>query len=111
MVSAYVVGRYYEYKFRDILEKKGWLVIRAAKSAPIDLVAIRGQNTILFEIKKNGPKSAPEKFVEVLNQAGAGGIYVSVIGGLCHWQPINVPEDVILEMMSIFGPNIIRQNA
>jgi len=110
-VSSYTVGRYYEYKFRDILEKNGWLVIRAAKSAPIDLVAIRDQNTILFEIKKNGPKSVPEKFLEVLNRAGARGIYVSVIGGLYYWQPINVPEDIITEMISLIGPNMIRQDA
>ena len=107
MVSKYRKGRYYEYKIRDVLEKMGWFVIRAAKSAPIDLVAMKGSEALIIEVKKNGPKKAPAKFTRLLNEHGLKGIYVTIVNNLYWWRPFNMNEELIEEFSKVFGPNRI----
>lgn len=105
MTSRYHKGRYYEYKVRNLLKKLGWLVIRAAKSAPIDLVAVRGGETVILEIKKNGPKKVPGKFAKLLSQYKLKGVYITIINNLYWWKPINLDQKLIEEFSKAFGPN------
>ena len=51
--TKYEKGRAFEYTIRNKLRAKGYYVIRAAGSKPIDLVAIRNGEVILVECKKN----------------------------------------------------------
>jgi len=107
MTSKYHKGRYYEYKIRDILKRMGWFVARMAKSGPCDLIAIRGNDAIAFEIKKNGPKKVPEKFLRLVESYGMKGIYITIIGNLYYWKPINLDVNLIEEFKLAFGPNVI----
>jgi len=82
-------------------------VVRAARSAPVDLVALREGRAICIEIKKNGPKNAPKEFVELIRSYRMPGIYVSIIGGLYYWSHYNLDQDLVSEFRSVFGPNIV----
>jgi Holliday junction resolvase len=48
---SYRKGRRLEYRVRDLFRRRGWMVIRAAASKPIDLVCIRRGETVLVECK------------------------------------------------------------
>jgi Holliday junction resolvase len=48
---GYRSGRRFEYEVRDYFERRGWLVVRAARSKPVDLVCIRGGKAVLVECK------------------------------------------------------------
>ena len=51
---GYRSGRRFEYEVRDYFERRGWLVIRAARSRPVDLVCIKGGRAMLVECKYAG---------------------------------------------------------
>jgi Holliday junction resolvase len=40
-----------EYVVRDMFRRKGWFVVRAAASKPVDLVCLRGGEVVLVECK------------------------------------------------------------
>jgi len=51
---GYRSGRRFEYEVRDYFERRGWLVVRAARSRPVDLVCIKRGRTVLVECKYAG---------------------------------------------------------
>jgi Holliday junction resolvase len=61
MTKAYRKGRRWEYEVRDRLANRGWIVIRAAGSKPIDLIAVRpGDIPLAVECKiGQKPTSSP----------------------------------------------------
>jgi Holliday junction resolvase len=40
-----------EYVVRDMFRRRGWFVVRAAASKPVDLVCLRGGEVVLVECK------------------------------------------------------------
>jgi Holliday junction resolvase len=48
---SYRSGRRLEYVVRDMFRRKGWFVVRAAASKPVDLVCLRGGEVVLVECK------------------------------------------------------------
>jgi len=48
---SYRKGRRLEYVVRDMFRRRGWLVIRAAGSKPVDLVCLKGKKAVLVECK------------------------------------------------------------
>ncbi|GBC71236.1 hypothetical protein HRbin02_01016 [Candidatus Calditenuaceae archaeon HR02] len=51
---SYRRGRRFEYEVRDYFGSRGWLVIRAARSKPVDLVCIKGGRVVLVECRYAG---------------------------------------------------------
>jgi Holliday junction resolvase-like predicted endonuclease len=68
MNPKYRQGVMFEYEVRNWLEEKGWLVIRSAGSkSPIDLVAVRQNQTLLVQCKKGTkPPRAERKTLSLL---------------------------------------------
>jgi len=63
----------FEYRIRDILESKGYLVINPARSKPFDLVVIRNMQPILIELKgakTRYPKEQKQKQIELCKATG-----------------------------------------
>ena len=48
---SYRKGRRLEHVVRDMFRRRGWLVVRAAASKPVDLVCLKGGETVLVECK------------------------------------------------------------
>ncbi|MEM4315668.1 MAG: restriction endonuclease [Nitrososphaerota archaeon] len=48
---SYRKGRRFEYRVRDLFRRRGWIVIRAAASKPVDLVCLKKGVAILVECK------------------------------------------------------------
>jgi Holliday junction resolvase len=44
-------GRRLEYVVRDMFRRRGWFVVRAAASKPVDLVCLKGGDIVLVECK------------------------------------------------------------
>jgi len=40
---SYRKGRRLEWKVREIFRRRGWVVVRAAASKPVDLVCLKGR--------------------------------------------------------------------
>jgi len=73
-LSNYEIGRRLEYRIRDLFRKKGYFVIRAAQSKPIDLVCLRNGRSVLVECKAGSSFLGKERRRELLDlakQAGA----------------------------------------
>lgn len=73
-LSNYETGRRLEYRIRDLFRKRGYFVIRAAQSKPIDLVCIRNGRTVLVECKAGTSFLGAERkkeLLEIAQQAGA----------------------------------------
>ena len=70
---SYRKGRRLEYEVRDLFASRGWLVVRAAASKPVDLVCIRQGQVVLVECKYNDRPSSQEleKLGEVARSTGA----------------------------------------
>jgi Holliday junction resolvase len=47
----YRKGRRLEYVVRDMFRRRGWFVVRAAASKPVDLVCIKDGEVVLVECK------------------------------------------------------------
>jgi Holliday junction resolvase len=47
----YRKGRRLEYVVRDMFRRRGWFVVRAAASKPVDLVCLKGGDIVLVECK------------------------------------------------------------
>jgi Holliday junction resolvase len=48
---SYRKGRRLEYVVRDMFRRRGWLVVRAAASRPVDLVCLKDGEIVLVECK------------------------------------------------------------
>jgi Holliday junction resolvase len=48
---SYRRGRRLEYVVRDMFRRRGWFVVRAAASKPVELVCLRGGEVVLVECK------------------------------------------------------------
>jgi Holliday junction resolvase len=48
---SYREGRRLEYVVRDMFRRRGWFVVRAAASKPVDLVCLKGGDIVLVECK------------------------------------------------------------
>lgn len=72
-MSKYVKGRRFEYRVRDLFRGKGYLVIRAAQSKPIDLICLKNGQTILVECKTDKSKLTMLRKLELLRLAQVSG--------------------------------------
>ena len=96
MTTNYERGRRFEYRVKRFLEGEGWVVIRAARSKPIDLVALRDGVVLFIECKKRGyvPRDQKDYQEGLARRAGATYIVVTpknfkqfkqeIIGGKYH---------------------------
>ena len=75
--KRYVKGRMFEYKVRDALKEKGYVVFRCASSRPVDLIALRPNEVLLVECKteKRIDVTQLDRQIELAKQAGAKLIY------------------------------------
>ena len=48
---SYRKGRRLEHRVRDIFRRRGWVVVRAAGSKPVDLVCLKRGEAVLVECK------------------------------------------------------------
>lgn len=66
---SYRRGRRFEYEVRDLFRSRGWFVIRAAASKPIDLVCVKKGSTVLVECKySDRPTRAELEEVRTISQ-------------------------------------------
>ena len=72
-MSGYVKGRRFEYRVRDFLKRKGFVVIRAAQSKPIDLVCLRRGQAVFVECKTEKSVLGTRRRREILSLAEAAG--------------------------------------
>ena len=72
-LSSYIKGRRLEYRVRDLFKKNGFIVIRAARSMPTDLVCLRDGESLFIECKARKSEFGEEKKKELLNLAGIAG--------------------------------------
>ena len=77
--KRYERGRRFEYRVKRFLEGEGWVVIRAAGSKPIDLVAFKDGEVLFIECKKRGyvPKDQREYQEGLARRAGATYVVVT----------------------------------
>ena len=66
-------GRRFEYRVRDLFKRKGYIVIRAAQSKPIDLICLKNGKTILVECKTDKSKLTKGSKLELLRLAQVSG--------------------------------------
>jgi len=72
-MSRYAKGRRFEYRVRDAFIRKGYVVIRAAQSKPIDLVCLKDGRILLVECKTERSPLSKGRKVELLKLARASG--------------------------------------
>ncbi|RLI06466.1 hypothetical protein DRO24_04880 [Candidatus Bathyarchaeota archaeon] len=77
--KRYERGRRFEYRVKRFLEGEGWVVIRAAGSKPIDLVALKDGVVLFIECKKRGyvPRDQRDFQEGLARRAGARYIIVT----------------------------------
>lgn len=68
-MTKYEKGRRFEYRVRDIFKEHGFVVIRAARSKPVDLVCLKNGESILVECKINKSSLGKNGREELLNLA------------------------------------------
>lgn len=75
MSHPYVKGRAFEYRVRDYLKKKGFFVVRQARSAFPDLIALKKSRVVFVECKVDGrlSKREREELLAILAFAGGEG--------------------------------------
>jgi Holliday junction resolvase len=59
---SYRKGRRLEYVVRDMFRRRGWFVVRAAASKPVDLVCLKNGEVVLVECKYGVRGVEQEKF-------------------------------------------------
>jgi Holliday junction resolvase len=73
-MSSYAKGRRLEYLVRDLFDEKGYVVVRAARSKPIDLVCMKNGKILLVECKtkrSNLTKDRKKELLRLAERAGA----------------------------------------
>ena len=70
---SYAKGRRFEWSVKDLLEARGWIVVRAARSKPVDLVAMKDGRILLIECKYDSSisKDGRRLLLELAERAGA----------------------------------------
>lgn len=68
-MTSYEKGRSFEYRVRDLFKEHGFVVVRAAKSKPIDLVCLKNGKSILVECKVNKSSLGKDGRKELLHLA------------------------------------------
>ncbi|MDJ0270510.1 MAG: restriction endonuclease [Aigarchaeota archaeon] len=71
---SYRKGRRLEYIVRDLFLKRGWVVVRSARSKPVDLVCMKAGRSVLVECKYSRAYvrySEVEPLLELAEKAGA----------------------------------------
>ncbi|MCS7125648.1 MAG: hypothetical protein NZ929_01885 [Aigarchaeota archaeon] len=70
---SYLKGRRFEWQVKNLLEKKSWLVVRAARSKPVDLVALKNGLILLIECKYSSKLIERDKsrLIKLADIAGA----------------------------------------
>ena len=70
---SYRKGRRFEWEVRKLLEERGYVVIRAARSKPVDLVAMKEGEILLIECKYDSylSKERKEELIRIAEKAGA----------------------------------------
>lgn len=58
---SYQKGRKFEWQVRRLLESKGWLTVRVARSKPLDLIALKNGSILLIECKYSSKISEKDK--------------------------------------------------
>lgn len=80
MVTPYQKGARFERRVKKELEKSGWFVVRSAGSkSPVDLVAIKNGNCVLYQCKYGDAvmsKDEMERFDERCRGLYCGGYLV-----------------------------------
>lgn len=77
---SYRKGRRFEWEVRRLLEERGWVVVRAARSRPIDLMAAKqGRKPLLIECKYDSAitRADREALIKLAEKAGARPILAS----------------------------------
>ena len=71
--DSYGKGRRFEWEVRNALESRGWIVVRAARSKPVDLIAMKGGQALLIECKYGSQITRDRRrlLVELAERAGA----------------------------------------
>jgi Holliday junction resolvase len=74
-IVSYRKGRRLEWKVREIFRRRGWVVVRAAASKPIDLVCLkrkmgRRSRVVLVECKYGGREVTWKDVKPLLDIAG-----------------------------------------
>lgn len=80
-MSNYRKGRRFEYRVRDHLESRGWVVLRCSRSRPFDLVALKEGMILLIECKLNGRACGAQRRMQEELASRAGALYVFIDGG------------------------------
>ncbi|MEM1940850.1 MAG: restriction endonuclease [Candidatus Caldarchaeum sp.] len=76
---SYRKGRRLEYVVRDVFKRRGWAVVRAAASKPVDLVCMKDGHTVVVECKHNKRYvtwGEVEPLVQLAEKAGAEPVLV-----------------------------------
>ncbi len=71
---SYRKGRRLEYAVRDIFQRRGWVVVRSARSKPVDLVCMKEGRSVLVECKYSRAYvrfKEVEPLLELAEKAGA----------------------------------------
>ncbi|MBW2636195.1 MAG: restriction endonuclease [Deltaproteobacteria bacterium] len=76
--KRYERGRRFEYRVKRFLEGEGWVVIRAAGSKPIDLIAFKDGTILFIECKKRGYIPRDQRDFQEGLARRAGATYVVV---------------------------------
>ena len=83
MHTKYHKGRQFEYKVKKFLERLGFIVVRCARSKPIDLIAFKkGVKPLFIECKSNPYVSPSRKQLleRLVSEAGAELVIVTKEG-------------------------------
>ena len=70
-MSSYVKGRRFEYHVRDLFKEQGYVVIRATRSKPVDLVCLKDGRAFLAECKTRKPDFGRIEREKLLDMAEA----------------------------------------
>jgi Holliday junction resolvase len=69
---SYPSGRRFEWSVRNLLESCGWVTVRAARSKPVDLIALKDGRILLIECKYN-TRISSERIDYLKSLAGKAG--------------------------------------
>lgn len=58
---SYRKGRKFEWQVKRLLEVNGWLTVRAARSKPLDLIALKNGSILLIECKYSSAISREDR--------------------------------------------------
>ena len=70
---SYSRGRRFEWIVRSMFGSRGWVTVRAARSKPVDLIALKDGRILLIECKYNASMSRERRdyLMELARKAGA----------------------------------------